>query len=331
MMKRQLRCGNYPDRSGFWILGMVCLLWAGFSFAVSASCLAQDRQGEPAQSVQYKIFTLKHISAERGKKYLAQVGIGTVSQLPGASAILVTAQNGELTKAMAILKLVDAEEEFAIKAVLPASEVESLPSYEQIAAKVGDISVGSFSNPPKDAAKTKAIIDVHNKFVIAVAPVSLLEKIVSAVGQPAKEKIEKTERKVEKPSFLPSQESKGAEPNEPIATATVSEQKTRVTKPAAVSPYEPEPTPNGDEPLKLNLPEKVDIVSLLDLVGMYLRLNYMYDPALIKGGEVALKFHGKLQGDLRVKDLYPLLESVMKFKGFAMSRSLFPTPMKFLI
>jgi type II secretory pathway component GspD/PulD (secretin) len=268
------------------------LLWGSYGFAAE-------------QPVQYKIFTLKHISAERGKKYLAQVNIGTVSQLPGASAILVTAQSGELTKAMAILKLVDAEEEFAIKAILPASEVENLPSYEQIAAKVGDISVGSFSNPPQDAAKTKAIIDVHNKFVIAIAPVSLLEKIVSAVGQPAEEKIEK---KVEKP----------AEPN---ASATVSRQKTRATEPVTtVGPYEPEPLPNGDEILSLNWPEKVDIISLLDWVGMYLHLDYMYDPALVKGGEVALKFHGKLQGAIRVKDLYPLLESAMKFRGFAMTR-----------
>jgi len=309
MMKRQLRhldpalgtgCRNYSWPAlrlagKFCILAIMFLLWGSYGFAAE-------------QPVQYKIFTLKHISAERGKKYLSQVNIGTVSQLPGAGAILVTAQSGELTKAMAILKLVDAEEEFAIKAILPASEVENLPSYEQIAAKVGDISVGSFSNPPKDAAKTKAIIDVHNKFVIAIAPVSLLEKIVIAVGQPAEEKIEKTERKVEKP----------AEPN---ASATVSRQKTRATEPVTtVGPYEPEPLPNGDEIISLNWPEKMDIISLLDWVGMYLHLDYMYDPALVKGGEVALKFHGKLEGAIRVKDLYPLLESVMKFRGFAMTR-----------
>ena len=310
MMKRQLRhldpalgtgCRNYSWPAlrlvgKFCILAIMFLLWGSYGFAAE-------------QPVQYKIFTLKHISAERGKKYLAQVNIGTVSQLPGASAILVTAQSGELTKAMAILKLVDAEEEFAIKAILPASEVENLPSYEQIAAKVGDISVGSFSNPPQDAAKTKAIIDVHNKFVIAVAPVRLLEKIVIAVGQPREEKIEeKIEEKVEKP----------AEPN---ASATVSRQKTRATEPVTtVGPYEPEPLPNGDEIISLNWPEKMDIISLLDWVGMYLHLNYMYDPALVKGGEVALKFHGKLEGAIRVKDLYPLLESVMKFRGFVMTR-----------
>jgi hypothetical protein len=34
---------------------------------------------------------------------------------------------------------------------------------------------------------------------------------------------------------------------------------------------------------------------------------------------VSLRLHGKLQGEVRVKDLYPLLESVLKFKGFAMT------------
>ncbi len=73
--------------------------------------------------------------------------------------------------------------------------------------------------------------------------------------------------------------------------------------------------PNGDEQLELDLPEKVDIIALLDLMGKYLSLDYLYDPGKIRG-DVTLK----VQGPLKVKDLYSLLESVLKFKGFAMSR-----------
>jgi type II secretory pathway component GspD/PulD (secretin) len=288
------------------------LLWAGFSFAAE--------NGRNSQPVQYKIFTLKHISAELGKKYLAEMGIGTVSQLPGTSTILVTAQSSELTKAMAILKLVDAGEEFAIKAICSASENENLPSNEQVAAKVGDISIGTFSSPPEDQAPVKAIIDVHNDFVVAIAPAGLLEKIVSAIGQPMEEDVEK---KVEKPRPVGVGR---AVPGEPNATAAkkdirVSGQKTRAApiETIGVRPYEPEPLPNGDEILNLNLPEKLDLISLITLVGEYLKLDYMYDPAMVKG-DVTLKLQGKLRGAMRVKDLYPLLESVMKFKGFVMTR-----------
>ncbi|MBN1457191.1 MAG: hypothetical protein JW912_05005 [Sedimentisphaerales bacterium] len=68
--------------------------------------------------------------------------------------------------------------------------------------------------------------------------------------------------------------------------------------------------------LTLTLPEKVEILSLLELVGKQLGLNYIYDPKEIKG-EVMLKVH---DGKIKVKDTYALLESVMKFMGFVMTR-----------
>jgi type II secretory pathway component GspD/PulD (secretin) len=80
--------------------------------------------------------------------------------------------------------------------------------------------------------------------------------------------------------------------------------------------YKPEPVETADEMLELNLPEKLNIIDLVDLVGKYLNLDYMYDPKEVTG-DVSLK----LQGPMKIKDLYPLLESVLKFRGFVMSRS----------
>lgn len=77
--------------------------------------------------------------------------------------------------------------------------------------------------------------------------------------------------------------------------------------------------PNADEVVKLDLPGQLDLIQLLDLVGEYLQLDYLYDPEKLKGQVVTLKLHGKLQGQVRVRDLYLLLESVLKFKGFAMT------------
>jgi len=73
--------------------------------------------------------------------------------------------------------------------------------------------------------------------------------------------------------------------------------------------------PNGDEILELNLPEKLEIVALIDLVGKYLNLNYLYDETKVVGSVTI-----KVQGRLRVRELYDLLESVLKFRGFVMSR-----------
>jgi general secretion pathway protein D len=68
--------------------------------------------------------------------------------------------------------------------------------------------------------------------------------------------------------------------------------------------------------LTLTLPEKVEILSLLELVGKQLGLNYIYDPKEIKG-EIMLKVH---DGKIKVKDTYALLESVLKFRGLVMTR-----------
>ncbi len=76
---------------------------------------------------------------------------------------------------------------------------------------------------------------------------------------------------------------------------------------------------NGDEIVQLNLPGQLDMAQLLDLAGEYLQLDFLYDPAKIKGQIITLRLHGKLQGKMRVRDLYALLESVLKFKGFAMT------------
>jgi len=397
------------------------------SNGVEGGTASEAAEGSRKAGSRHRVFSLKHISAEQGKKYLAEAGVGTVSQLPGVNALLVTARSEELVKASAILELVDAEELFYIKAIFPVSEVENLPSNEQVAAKIGDISIGTFSNPPSNTAKTRAIIDVHGDVVIAVAPVGQLERIVSAIEQlqsteaqalqgsePNKsaemdgasgaktETVTEAEFKRAAASFEPAgqadsspsrvlrtaagaedDESDGlfnkllnsiaeaknstaghlaVEPNlpavgsvdegtaeklesEPKAEpgpvlrgpqrqkrafrdslrperkmgAEVAEPISEVRSPSPLpqgwGSYGPKSIADGNEMLELDLPERLNIIDLLDLVGKYLQLDYMYDETKVKG-EVALR----LQGPIKVKDLYPLLESVLKFKGFVMTR-----------
>lgn len=66
----------------------------------------------------------------------------------------------------------------------------------------------------------------------------------------------------------------------------------------------------------LILPEKVTVQALIELVGKQLGLNYVYDVTTVKG-EVMLKIH---DGKIKVKDVYALLESVLKFKSLVMVR-----------
>lgn len=427
------------------------------TFLFASGYVLAAENGTVVVEPRYSVFALKHISVEQAKKFLADARLGTVSQLPGANMILVTAQPRQLTRVSAILKLVDAETPFVMRAILPASSAGDLPLNEQIAARVGDISIGTFSNPPSGIGKAKAIIDIHDDSLVAIAPADQIEKIIGAIGkdnsggsikqpqeaktevlQPAQlleslepgqkeepkverledAKLERLTRELEKlkgaesrkdgtsesgqagtdsndsePNVLfqnlldslAEAEKKAAElaqpvavepePNEPatqpvtdvtepeksvqeeppvpvkrvaekivakpkpaqettpdkvtveveepnqVASAVQEEPNavTQVIEPNAVSPvYQPELTSLGDEKLELDLPPKINVIDLLDLVGKYLGLDYMYDPADLTGlkGEVSLK----IQKSIKVSELYPLAESVLKFKKFVMTR-----------
>ena len=83
--------------------------------------------------------------------------------------------------------------------------------------------------------------------------------------------------------------------------------------------YTPALPANAEDVLQLNLPDRLELTQLLDLAAEYLSIDYLYEPDKIRGQSVSLRLHGKLQGEIRVRDLYPLLESVLKFKGLAMT------------
>jgi type II secretory pathway component GspD/PulD (secretin) len=77
---------------------------------------------------------------------------------------------------------------------------------------------------------------------------------------------------------------------------------------------------NGDDILDMALPETMTLMELLDLAGKHMGLNYVYAPGTIGKQSVAMKMHGSLQGEMKVRDLYTILETVLKFNDLAMIR-----------
>ena len=471
------------NRNISFVLAVTLLL--GSSYLIAAD------KGSVVVEPRFRVFALKHMSTEQAKNILVEADLGTVSQLPADGMILVTGQPRQLIKASAVLKLFDAETPVVMKAILPASAAGNLPSNELIATEIGNMSIGSFSNPPLGVeGEDKAIIDVHDGSVVVIATAEKLAAIIEAVGrsdsdgsikqlqkgeyevpepeqpkidpvaeielkqvktefqkikaeldgrngsyesaqavantndsetsgffdklldsldeaekkiadlsppapnvpeprkspiQPdtfitAPEKVEPNEpstaqkqpvetetpkeaaketpkevaKEAEKPDLttvrkkpvaekiatkLPSKREPNSVPeqvtveveepnqvarilqNEPNKVSGVVEPNTatKVIEPTTVKgPYQPDLATIGNEKLELEMPPKINIIALLDLVGKYLDLNYMYDPADLVGlkGEVTLV----LQGPIKIKELYPLAESVLRFKGFVMTR-----------
>ena len=326
----------------FFVVSVVLLLFSNYLLAA--------QQGV-SEAMEFKIFPLKYISVEQGKKYLIEAGVGTtVSPFPGTAALLVTAKPDELIKAMTILNLVDCRGQFEVRTVFGASMAKNLPSAELIAEKVGNISIGSFFNPPAVNAKVRAIMGIHNDALVVVAPVGSLDKIISAVRQlsnlgeritqsgpdaltnwkpPELARPDVMGPRSAAPAFLlgKSEAAGGEVRTQPNSVAAVPEQEQKVLgskapapQPFAVSrPYETKPIPNGEDVLQLALPETLDITDFLGFVGEHLHLTYLYDSTKVKG-DVTLRPHGRLRGPIKLKELYPLLEQVMQFYGFAMTR-----------
>ena len=77
---------------------------------------------------------------------------------------------------------------------------------------------------------------------------------------------------------------------------------------------------NGEDILEFDLPETMTLIQLLEFAGEYLDLDCVYDPDIVGKQTVTLKLRGSLEGEMRIKDLYTLLETVLKFNGLAMTR-----------
>jgi general secretion pathway protein D len=404
----------------------------------------------PSGTLDYKMVSLTHISPQSGKDFLAKLGIGTASWLPETKSLLVTGEAGELRKAVAILAVVDAPQPYDVIQLAPASSAGTLPSNERIAEAVGKIAIGTFANPPLGTDKAKALIDVHDGAVLAIAPSAMLSDIKQAVelgpqalkqqkeasryvqsgaatvqatdmtassaktsastvgvdpasritgpapmqerlrelglratetqarqesispaapqpaaaampehrpaaseasfgqanGQPVADTSDASLRGVGADAQAGSGSNAGSEPDaiaprtlQPGGTVPVGPEPTRqasaqpaakafeTAKPASVQQtasgggddYEPPEFPNGEQVINLTLPQQLPVIQLIDLVGKYLNLSYVYDPTEVTG-DVTLKLNGNLQGSMKVKDLYGLLESVLQSKDLVMTR-----------
>lgn len=335
------------------LAGMLLLFGWGFSAVYGASGPAHGAPAAPPSaeaSGVFRIITLKHISAKQGREYLSQIGIGPASELSGSPSLLVTGKAEDVARAKVMLDLVDAPQEFAVKMMGSSLKAEILPSSEAISEKTGGITVGTFSSPPKDSGGAGAIVDVHNGSLVIIAQASRIDRVVAAVGkllqdkknavpqqeaqvEPAKETTKPVKTtpepvipKVEKSDVVPPVDANAPRkgPIEPLQQLQARSVSAGVNPPGGQAYdgglYEPQIGPGVSGDLKVTLPPKLDIIALLQLAGEYLNLNFMYDPIKIKG-ELTILWTGNQKGTIKVSELYPLMESVLQFHGFAMTRN----------
>jgi type II secretory pathway component GspD/PulD (secretin) len=234
-------------------------------------------------------------SADAMAAEIGRISIGTFFNTPGGAGYKA---------------IVDTHEDMLI-AVAPVAVIDKFIEYADVvkrASPLPDLEEGLVSVPSSSADPDKAF----SELLASISKAESNLKSTDTAKQPKQSKAEGVATKPRKQAAkdkITGKDKKAAEPNLETEASTEPNEKVR-------NPYEPEYAVSADETLELALPEKLDVISLLELVGKYLNLNYVYDPKLVQGKEVYLK----VQGPIKVRDLYPLAESVLKFTNLVMSR-----------
>ncbi len=376
------------ERENLWQGGCRRVVWCTLAtlLLLAAGCAIGPTSGS-ASKADRTIFELKAIAPERAMELLADLGFDEVSILTESNSIAVSGPADVQQKAAVVLDLIDAPVPYTIETLAPMSRARELPANEQFAAVLGNAAIGTFAEPPQRGRFSRAIIDIHDDSVIAIAPAPLCRDIVTLMtfGPTALQRVEeRSEAEAVAHATVETTSAEGARPTTPapepeaaaeeiLSAAVLPDQPeptipeiepetvtaieaepivpegptvvaqedvsvavpmpaeppvsehVRATPAATAEPvrtvrtYELAPLANGDDVLQLDLPDRLEMIQLLDLVAEYLQLDYLYDPEKIRGQTVSLRLHGKLQGEIHVKELYPLLESVLKFKGLAMT------------
>jgi general secretion pathway protein D len=234
---------------------------------------------------------------------IGRISIGTFYNLPGGTGHRA---------------IVDTHEDMLI-AVAPVAVMDKFVEYADTAKRASplpDLEDGLASVPVVESSPAdpdKAFGELLDSISKAESNLKSTDTEKRQTKQPKAEgvatKPKKQAAKDEKK--ITGKDKKATEPNLETEASTEPNKEEKVR-----NPYEPEYAVNADETLELALPEKLDVISLLELVGKYLNLNYVYDEKKIKGMEVNLK----VQGPIKVRELYPLVESVLRFTGLAMTR-----------
>ena len=364
-------CGTHIEsrRLGYcwrWVLLAACVL-AGCETSPPPRTAAVSGIGVPQERF------VRYLGSEQCNVFLSPLGLQRIRYVPVVpeyNLLWLSGTPDQVNRAKRILDVVDSPEDYCIVNLGPASKADTLPSRAQIESALGNVSIGTFGQPPANGARLRVIVDTQGDSVLAFLPVryrdrlrAVLEGGVAATDsvpaaqahtapqQQISEQPAPPPRAVSSPSQPAPQESRPSTgiiagplgPREARgegrgAAARKVEQPASDSKPAKTvrivftaapnAPTSPEAElitdrampRNGEDLIDMTLPETVTVIQLLDLAGKYMGLTYVYDPREVTNLSVALKLSGNLQGEMKVKNLYALLQTVLGELGLAMIR-----------
>lgn len=135
-----------------------------------------------------------YIPAADAKKQLVELGLGTdISELDNINSLIITTDNlSDRLKVKSILKLIDSELKYEVTRLATAVDPKNIPDTAKINAAIRGIEIGSFMEPPRDNGAAMAIVDIHEQDLIAIAPIGLINPIITGFADLQSDKKTKT-------------------------------------------------------------------------------------------------------------------------------------------
>jgi general secretion pathway protein D len=226
------------------------------------------------------------------------VAVGSRADLQQALDVLAKYQSGKISAAT---ETANAEKDTKVSNVEPnttpaeSAEDKMLEKMMDTLSKQEKSSAATPPAPRPEAPQATAKASTAPAAMVNMTPEQFAEMVRKAVK-------EETERQM----------SQGT-----VATPLVEDVKTAAEPNLNQTTAAQFDIPAGDLELELQLPERLEVIDLLDLLGKYLKINYMFDETVLKGQAVSLR----VQGKIKVKELYAIAENVLRFKGLTMTRS----------
>ena len=133
------------------------------------------------EALPHRTFVVREITAERGAAFLSDLGLGEVTPGSEPNSLVAEGTVEELEKAGIALEIADVADRYVIQQVASAATVRTLPSNDQIAGMIDGVTIGTFAAPPERGRGARAIIDMCNGSVLAIAPARLWPDIRAVI------------------------------------------------------------------------------------------------------------------------------------------------------
>ncbi len=154
-----------------------------FSITGCNTIFPKKTKESSVSKIEQKEYELAHLSSEQCKAFLNCLDITNIRYVPKSNILFLSGTKDQLKKADVVIDVVDSSEKYCVENLGDSSLRSALPANGRIAARLGNIDIGTFNEPPVKSTKERAIIDIHKNSLLAFVPVSYRGRLFKLLAE----------------------------------------------------------------------------------------------------------------------------------------------------